>query len=122
MSFQVGPFQTAFQQSGVIPTPPPASTGGGASGRSYNTDSLDLSKWAKRKKQIERKIVLLQVEIQEKRNTVNPERVEKLGLQIQSLQVKLLGLLDELDKLRKLQEEDEMEEVMLAYLAYRKLH
>lgn len=105
----------------------PTSSTGGGSGRRYNTDSLDLSKWAKKKKKLEAKIEVLQEKIQEKRDFqtsfISIPRFDQLNLQIRDLQAKLLVLLAELDELRKVQEEDEeMSEVMAMYLAYRRLH
>lgn len=98
----------------------------GASGRQYNTDSLDLSKWGRKRKRLEAKVEVLQQKVQEKRRKIDyvpVASVMSLKREIAEMQAAILKLLAEIDMLRKEQDEaQEFAEVAAIYIAYRNLH
>lgn len=103
-----------------------AQTAPGGSGRRYNFDSLDLNKWSRKKKRLQKRVEDFQREVQLKRDRLeavqNRSLIETLKKEIRELQAKILQTLVELDELNKVRNEIEMNEVVAAYLAYRSLH
>ena len=100
--------------------------GGVRQSHRWNTDSLDLSKWAKNKRKLEAKIESVQKRIDKKRekidNTLDFQKIEVLKKQLAELQKLLLSLVGAMDDLRKMQDEEEAVEAVAAYIAYRTLH
>lgn len=113
--------------SGTPPEPPPVapSTGGGSGGR-YNTANLDLSKWAKNKRKLEKQAEAVQKKIQKVRteleSVVDLSAIERLKKRIAELNAKLLELLASIDEANKAYERYEEEEALDVYMIYRTLH
>jgi hypothetical protein len=117
MAFQVGPFQTNFQQAVGGAQPAPQATGGG--GRRYRAPAWwgDEPKKKKAVEKVELQIAAVQKKITELRvsvdHTYDLEQMQRLIEKIAALQTKLLALLAKVDQIRK-DEDEEMAMVLVA--------
>ena len=108
---------------GAVQSPPTLSGGGGKRYGRFNTDNLDLEKWARRRKRIEVRIeeVSKKIEAKQEEIDLSPsfKRLQILRKQIEGLQAKLSSLIDLLEELKQ---EHERAEAVTLYLAYKRFH
>ena len=118
-------FFTGATSSTVVPPPPVANPPGG-SGRRYNTQSLDLDYWSKKRKRLEAKVKAVEKKIQAKRrqldHTLDISTLNSIKKQMLELQKALLELLADLDMARKEIDQAEEEAAVAAYIALRYFH